>query len=120
MTPEQQANFIERMYNDLFREADVSKVSEYCSADFVEENNYDILDYNAFVQHVDNLSEQSDKVSFEFDYLVNIPGKVVFRCIVNVDGRIAGAPPASLLISYWQFNDEGKVNYCKEVEYADT
>ena len=118
MTTQEQENFILRMYHDLFREASTDKISEYCAPDFVEENNYDVLDYGTFVQHVEAISEQTDKASFDLEFIVNIPGQVVVRALVYLDDQIKGAPPASLLISYWQFNEQGKVNYCKEVEYA--
>lgn len=44
--------------------------------------------------------------------------KDVISTIVDMETKIKGAPPTSLLISYWQFNDAGLVNYCKEVEYS--
>ena len=118
MTPEQQQAFIEKMYQDLFTDALVDKIPDYCSADFVEENNYDVLDYEAFVAHIEDLAQRDHKARFEFDYLVNVPGQVVIRTLVYLDKQIAGAPPSSLLISYWQFNEQGKVNYCKEVEHS--
>jgi len=118
MTPKQQEVFIKNMYEDLFRNANVNKVPNYCASDFVEENNYDILNYNTFIKHIEAIGKQDEKASFDIEFTVNVPRQVVIRTIVNLDNQIKGAPPISLLISYWQFNKEGLVNYCKEVEYA--
>ena len=118
MTLKEQEEFIIDMYADLFHDADATKVPKYCSKDFVEENNYDVLDYDAMVAHVEEIGTRSAQGIFDIEFIVNVPGQVVIRTIVTVTDQIEGAPPVSLLISYWQFNDEGKVNYCKEVEYA--
>ena len=117
MSPQDQEKFIKEMYQVLFAEADADKIPNYCTPDFVEENNYDVLDYDTFVAHVNSLSGNSGEVTFDIDFIVNVPGQVVIRTQVNVDDRISGAPPISLLISYWQFAEDGRVNYCKEVQY---
>ena len=117
MTPQDQEQFILKMYQDLFRDTDVSKIPDYCAKDFIKENNYDISDYDAFVAHVKDLSTKDGTPIFNIEFIINDPKKVVIRTIVDMEAKIKGAPPASLLISYWQFNDDGLVNYCKEVEY---
>ncbi len=119
MNPVEQEKFIKQMYVDIFQNTEVEKISKYYSKDFVKENNYDISDYKAFVEHVKDLSTGS-KAKFNLEFLVNVPNKVVVRTIVNSVNQIAGAPPIALLISYWQINDDGLINYCKEIEGDET
>lgn len=104
------------MYNDLFVNTDVTKIPHYCASNFVKENNYDISDYQGFVAHVKALHDSGEQVSFNIEFIVNLPKQVVMRTIVYKENQIEGAPPISLLISYWQFNDAGLIDYCKEVE----
>lgn len=115
LSPKEQKDFILNMYKDLFQDTDVSKIPDYCSPDFVKENNYDISDYKEFVTHVEDLKTKS-KVDFNIEFIINVPGQILIRTIVNDATQIKGSAPLSLLISYWQFNDEGLINYCKEVE----
>lgn len=116
MTLQEQESFINSMYNDLFINTDVSKIPNYCASNFVKENNYDISDYQEFAAHVQDLHNSGEQVSFGIEFIVNVPKQVVMRTIVHKENQISGAPPLSLLISYWQFNDKGLIDYCKEVE----
>lgn len=120
MRPSEQEKFINQMYIDIFQNTNVDKIPEYFAEDYVKDNNYDISDYEAFVAHIKDLKEQSTKANFDLEYIVNIPTKVVVRTIVSNADQIAGSPPLALLISYWQFNDDGLINYCKEVEYQES
>ncbi len=117
MTTHEQEAFINQMYIDIFQQADLKKIPKYFSADFVEDNNYDVLDHPAFVAHVEELSKRSVKAKFNIEFLVNVPGQVVIRTLVYSEDQIDGAPPLALLISYWGFNSEGLVNRCIEVEH---
>lgn len=119
MNSQQQEKFIRDMYQDLFHDANVEKIPTYCAPNFVEDNNYDVLDYDAFVAHVKDVASRPVKAVFDIEFIVNIPGQVVIRTIVNAEDQIKGVPPISLLISYWQFNKDGLVDYCKEVEHSE-
>jgi hypothetical protein len=116
MTLQEQESFINSLYNDLFVNTDVSKIPNYCASNFVKQNNYDISNYQDFVTHVQDLHDKGEQVSFQMEFLVNVPKKVVLRVIVHKENQITGAPPLSLLISYWQFDNDGLIDYCKEVE----
>ena len=116
MTLQEQETFINNMYSDLFVNTDLSKIPNYCAVDFVKENNYDVSNYQGFVDHIKELKDSCQKVSFDIEFIVNVPKQVVIRTLVRKDDQIQGAPPISLLISYWQFNDAGLIDYCKEVE----
>lgn len=118
MSPKEQEILIRNMYSDIFQNGDLDKLKTYFSDDFVEDNNYDVLDYDSFVEHVKDIGSRPDQAKFDIEFLVNIPGKVVIRTIVTYADQIAGAPPLSLLISYWQINQQGLVNRCKEVELS--
>lgn len=115
LSPKEQENFILEMYTDLFQNPDSSKVPDYCSSDFIKENNYDVSDYDDFIAHVDDLKSKG-KVNFNIEFIINVPGKVLIRTIVNNATQIKGSAPLSLLMSYWQFNDKGLIDYCKEIE----
>jgi len=117
MTPTEQEAFIREVYKEIFEADKVELIGKYFADDFVEENNYDILTYKDFVAHVEDISG-GPSVSIDLEFIVNVPGQVVVRAIVNETGQIKGAPPMSLLISYWEINKEGKLSYCKEVEAA--
>lgn len=117
MTPQEQESFIKKLYQDLFRNTDVKKVPTYCAPDFIKENNYDVSDYKDFVAHVEDLSTKDGTPIFDIEFIVNVPKQVVIRTIVNMEDKIKGAPPSSLLMSYWQFNNDGLIDYCKEVEF---
>ena len=119
MTPEQQQEFIENMYQDLFQNPDPDKIPDYCASNFMKDNNYDVSDYDAFVAHVKDLTTK-DKVTFDIEYVVNVPKQVVIRTLVYKADQIKGAAPVSLLISYWQFNDDGLIDYCMEVESSES
>ena len=116
MTLAEQEKLINQMYIDIFHKVEVDKIQEYFASDFIKENNYDISDYDAFVDHVKELKD-GPEAKFDLEYLVNIPAKVVVRTIVSLTDQIEGSPPVGLLISYWQFNEDGLINYCKEVEF---
>ncbi|MCE7990869.1 MAG: nuclear transport factor 2 family protein [Roseivirga sp.] len=118
MTPEQQEALITNMYTDIFQNADLDKLKTYFSDDFVEDNNYDVLDYKTFVEHVKDIGSHPDKAKFDLEFIVNVPGKVVVRTIVTYADQIAGSPPLSLLMSYWAINEQGLVSRCIEVEAA--
>lgn len=116
MNTKEQEVFITNMYTDIFQNADQNKLKTYFSSDFVEDNNYDVLDYKTFVEHVKDIGSRSDKAKFNLEFIVNVPGQVVVRTIVTYADQIAGAPPISLLISYWQINEQNLVSRCIEVE----
>ncbi len=116
MTSQEQEKLIRDMYTDIFQNADLDKLKTYFSDDFVEDNNYDVLDYKTFVEHVKSLGEHEDKAKFDLEFIVNVPGQVVVRTIVSYADQIAGSPPFSLLISYWGINKQGLVDRCIEVE----
>jgi hypothetical protein len=118
MTPKEQEQFILTMYDDLFVKTDADKVPDYCAPEFIKENNYDISDYDDFVTHIKDLQTKDGTPKFNIEFIINDPQKVVIRTIVDLEDKITGAPPTSLLISYWQFNEDGLVNYCKEVELS--
>ena len=117
MTLQEQEKFILTMYEDLFVKTDVQKIPDYCSKDFIKENNYDVSNYDDFIAHIEDLKTKDGTPRFNIEFIINDPQKVVIRTIVNIEDTIKGAPPTSLLISYWQFNEDGLVSYCKEVEY---
>lgn len=118
MTAQAQEKFILNMYEDLFVKTAVQKIPDYCSKDFIKENNYDVSDYDDFIAHIEDLKSKDGTPHFHIEFIINDSQKVVIRTIVNMVDTIKGAPPTSLLISYWQFNEDGLVNYCKEVEYS--
>ncbi len=118
MKPQEQEQFILNMYDDLFVKTDVDKIPAYCAPNFIKENNYDVSDYNGFVAHIKDLQTKDGTPKFNIEFIINDPGKVVIRTIVDLEDQIAGAPPTSLLISYWQFNEDGLTDYCKEVEFG--
>ena len=118
MTPQEQEQFILKMYDDLFVKTDVDKIATYCAPNFMKENNYDVSDYDGFVNHIKDLQTKEGTPRFRIEFIINDPKKVVMRTIVNFEDKIEGAPPTSLLISYWQFDDHDLIDYCKEVEYA--
>jgi hypothetical protein len=118
MSPKEQETLIRNMYADIFQNGDLDKLKTYFSDDFVEDNNYDVLDYDSFVEHVKDIGSRQDRAKFDIEFLVNVPGQVVIRTIVTYADQIAGAPPLSLLISYWQINEQGLVSLCKEVELS--
>lgn len=118
MTPPEQEQFILTMYDDLFVKTDVDKIPDYCAPNFIKENNYDVSNYDGFVEHIKDLQTKDGTPKFNIEFIINDPKKVVIRTIVDLEDKIKGAPPTSLLISYWQFNDHGLVDYCKEVEYG--
>lgn len=116
MSPEEQKTLITNMYTDIFQNADLDKLKTYFSDDFVEDNNYDVLDYKTFVEHVKSLGEHPEKAKFNLEFVVNVPGQVVVRTIVSYADQIAGSPPFSLLLSYYAINEQGLVSRCIEVE----
>ena len=115
MTLENQKDFILRMYTDLFQNTDVDKIPTYCASNFKKDNNYDVSDYDDFVAHIKDL-QTKEKVTFHIEFIINVPGQVLIRTLVYKADQIKGAAPISLLMSYWQFNDAGLIDYCKEVE----
>lgn len=115
LSAKEQENFILSMYKDLFQDADSTKVPDYCAPNFIKENNYDISDYTEFVAHVEDLKTKG-KASFNIEFIINVPGQVLIRTIVNDATQIKGSAPLSLLMSYWQFNEKGLIDYCKEIE----
>ena len=117
MNTQEQEKFIVDMYKDIFQNADMDKFNDYFSKDFVEDNNYDVLDHATMMEHVKEIGTRPEKAKFDLEFIVNEPRKVVVRTIVTYADQIAGAAPLSLLISYWGFNEEGKINRCIEVEY---
>lgn len=119
MTPEQQANLVLNLYNDIFTNADLSKFDQYFTDDFVEDNNYDVLDHDSMIAHIQDLASREDKAKFDIEFIVNVPGQVVIRTIVTYADQIQGAPPLSLLVSYWGITEDGKFNRCIEVEYSE-
>lgn len=116
MTTELQEILITNMYTDIFQNADLDKLETYFSDDFIEDNNYDVLDYKTFVEHVKDIGSHPDKAKFDLEFIVNVPGQVVVRTIVSYADQIAGSPPFSLLMSYWGINEQGLVSRCIEVE----
>lgn len=118
MNPKEQEALIRDMYTDIFQNADQDKLKTYFSNDFVEDNNYDVLDYKTFVEHVAEIGSRSEKAKFDLEFIVNVPGQVLVRTIVTYADQIAGAPPLSLLMSYWEINKQGLVSRCIEVEAA--
>ena len=117
MEPKAQDTLIKNLYTDIFQNADLEKFNDYFSEDFVEDNNYDVLDHAAMIEHVKEVGERPEKAKFDLEFIVNVPGKVVVRTIVTYADQIQGAPPLSLLISYWGINSDGKIDRCIEVEY---
>ena len=115
MNADQQKEFIENMYRDLFQNPDPSKVTTYCASNFMKDNNYDVSNYDEFVAHVKDLTTK-DKVTFDIEYIINTPKQILIRTLVYKANQIKGSAPISLLMSYWQFNDSGLIDYCKEVE----
>ena len=118
MTLENQKDFILRMYAHLFQNTDVDKIPTYCASNFMKDNNYDVSDYDDFVAHIKDL-QTKEKVTFNIEFIVNVPGQVVIRTLVYKADQIKGAAPISLLMSYWQFNEDGLIDYCKEVESSE-
>ena len=116
MTLENQKEFILMMYTDLFQNTDVDKISTYCAPDFKKDNNYDMTNYDEFVDHIKDLKSTNEKVRFDIEFIINVPGQILIRTLVYKASQIQGASPISLLMSYWQFNDSGLIDYCKEVE----
>lgn len=117
MTPKEQEQFILNIYEDLFVKTNVDKIPVYCAPNFIKENNYDVSNYEGFVAPIKDLQTKDGTPKFNIEFIINDPQKVVMRTIVDLEDKIPGAPPTSLLISYWQFNQDGLVDYCKEVEY---
>ncbi len=117
MDPKTQETLIKNLYADIFQDADIEKFNDYFSKDFVEDNNYDVLDHATMIEHVKEVGTRPEKAKFDLEFIVNVPGQVVVRTIVTYADQIAGAPPLSLLISYWGINKEGKIDRCIEVEY---
>lgn len=107
--------FIEKMYSEIFQNVEIEKIPNFFSKDFFEENNYEKLNYDEFLIHVEKL-KNSEKVKFEIEFLVNEPFKVVVRVFVYSTSQILKSAPISLLISYWHFNTYGLIDFCKEVE----
>ena len=119
MTPEQQAELVLNLYNDIFTNADLNKFDQYFTEDFVEDNNYDVLDHSSMIAHIKDLASREDKAKFDIEFIVNVPGQVVIRTIVTYLDQIQGAPPLSLLVSYWGITEDGKFNRCIEVEHSE-
>lgn len=117
MEPKAQETLIKNLYTDIFQNADLEKFNDYFSEDFVEDNNYDVLDHATMIEHVKEVGERPEKAKFDLEFIVNVPGQVVVRTIVTYADQIQGAPPLSLLISYWGINSAGKIDRCIEVEY---
>lgn len=117
MTPQEQEDFIRQVYTDIFERCNYENIPNYFSAEFVEENNYDILRYEAFEQHVKSLGD-SPPVKIDLEFLINVPRNVVLRANVSELEQIKGAPPVSLVMSHWRFDNDGVLDYCKEVEHA--
>lgn len=116
LSPKEQKDFILAMYQDLFKDTDATKLPDYCASNFIKENNYDISNYDEFVDHVKDLHTKDAHVNFDIEFIINVPGQVLIRTIVKNGTQIDGSPPLSLLMSYWQFNKEGLTDYCKEIE----
>ncbi len=117
MSPQEQEEFVRQMYTDIFERCNYDNLSNYFTAEFVEENNYDILEYEAFEQHIKALGD-SPAVRIHLEFLVNVPRQVVVRAIVNEVEQIKGAPPVSLVMSHWKFDNDGMIEYCREVEHS--
>ena len=118
MDPKAQETLIRNLYTDIFQNAELEKFNDYFSEDFLEDNNFDVLDHAVMIEHVKEIGQRPDKAKFDLEFVVNVPGQVVVRTIVTYADQIQGAPPLSLLLSYWGINDAGKINRCIEVEYS--
>jgi len=118
MDPKAQEALITNLYKDIFQDANLEQFNDYFSEDFLEDNNYDVLDHATMIEHVKDIGQRDEKAKFDLEFVVNVPGQVVVRTIVTFADQIQGAPPFSLLLSYWGINEAGKINRCIEVEYS--
>ena len=117
MDAKAQETLICNLYTDIFQNAELEKFNDYFTEDFVEDNNYDILDHATMIDHVKDIGSRPEKARFDLEFVVNVPGQVVVRTLVSYADQIQGAPPFSLLLSYWGITEDGKINRCIEVEY---
>ena len=114
MSEPSRQELITNLYNDVFAEANPVNVAKYFAKNYIQQTNYDVLDFHDFIEHVKSLQD-GPRVSFKLEFLVDTPEKVVVRTLVIEDKQIPGAPPLGLLISLWEFNEEGLINKCYEV-----
>ena len=92
MSEPSRQELITNLYNDVFAEANPVNVAKYFAKNYIQQTNYDVLDFHDFIEHVKSLQD-GPRVSFKLEFLVDTPEKVVVRTLVIEDKQIPGAPP---------------------------